>query len=353
MPRCECVGVFQTVQTGGDLQPVETHCAYSESPYTAETEGEASNADGIDEFPLNALTTPRAANHPEIPPDRNFACFRNTFTEEQYRRYEKSFWALPASFGDSSSSLLSQLWKDGGIGAISIVPVLGMFAGSSFHDHVAMSAQELARLGDVCAQSVARARPTLQRLGLATAKEGMRRGKKLLIWNLSRSLIPERKGDRFVKEYFFFPMRLIHGRNWARMNPTQRVVYLGAATRAFSWCEADAKERLPDMVHEPELLAPFFAEHATAPIPSGSTRPEVRLAVVSTTDLTVATGLSRSGVQTAVRQFRMSMQSDPRSLHCPLMVLPSRDGGSNVYLFRDGVAPWPFRTQENAQGAST
>ena len=59
----------------------------------------------------------------------SFRCLRDTFTEEQFKLYKKSFWAMPSGWttADGDMPFLAQLWRIGGTGTISILPILGQY----------------------------------------------------------------------------------------------------------------------------------------------------------------------------------------------------------------------------------
>lgn len=279
-------------------------------------------------------------------------CKRAQFTGAQYTRYEQSFWPMPTRWATLSESRLAHLWRRGGAGAVSILPILGQFANSDFADALWLSFEELARLGGVSAKTAAAARRVLKHCGLAEAETGVRNGKRAAKWKLSPRLAVPKDASPEDGAYFYFAARLIYGGNWRQLTPVQRALYLAVGAQARTFHQRPADNGLLRSMLSPDVeLTDFdlcydFTNSANGP---DAQSPEgwLRLAYLSIRELSLITGIAESAVHRAVAGLKHphnwpGSQANPEALrYCPLAVYPTT-GGSLIYHLRDHAPHWPF-----------
>jgi hypothetical protein len=252
---------------------------------------------------------------------------------------------MPPSMGDlGSNSLLASLRKGGGAGAVSMLPVLGPWVNSDFKDGLMLSKEEVARLSGVDVGSVRRGTQALMMHGLVTgAATAYQHGKTVTVWRLSPSLASPTSNAERTKDYFYFASTLLHGGNWAQLTHVQRALYLAVGSQAKTF---------PEPVADNKLLAAALAAHACQQdlldcYAADPEHPHLRLALLSFTELSAISGISKTALHKAVNAFKRP-DSWPRVdgdaaalLHAPLAVYPT-DGGSLVYHLRDHAPPWPW-----------
>ena len=255
---------------------------------------------------------------------------------------ESSFYAMPTAWGGPDAGyVLAELWRRGGVGAISLVPVLGQYAHCTFSDHLRLPLEKAARLAGIDRQSAARGARALKEMGLACHRLVPFRGQRLTEWALAPGIAAQQEGTgRFgANSYFYLDANLIVGGNWAALSGPQRALYLGLALRAKSMDPQSAKQFL-GLTMRPGT--PLFdlercAEHTE--------RPWVRVASVSFADLAEMTGVNPATLRRAARGLKHpkvwpGSSVDPDVLrHAPLSVYPSMAGYELLYHFRDHAPP--------------
>jgi hypothetical protein len=292
---------------------------------------------------------------------RTYRTARPVFSSEEYVAQCTRFYRLPARWGtDLGTSPLSELWRLGGVAAISVLPILGQYAGAKFAHDLAMPKEKLARLGGVDPASVMRAARALATLGLARCTLGRYHGMRLTKWLLlpeigaphraSPGIGASEQGDPF----FYFSSALVYGGNWRQLTGSQRAVYLAAATRAHTYAEPPERIELvrwsvPSAVPRDDLTACYRFDLK---------RRWLRLAEVSYEELRQLTGLSLSSVKVAVKGLKHpsawpAVHNDVQALqYAPLRVYPT-SGGSLVYHFRDHVEHWPWKVLQPITAETT
>jgi hypothetical protein len=282
-----------------------------------------------------------------------FRCSRSTFTKAEYQQNVDRFYPMPTTWGDGTGRpALSTVWHTGGVGAISSIPVLGLYAHAEFAGEVRLPIEKVARLIGADDGTVRKGAVALHDLGLASSRPEKRHGKRLTCWAVRPALSVPRRGSRLDPDYFFFSARLIFGGNWAALTGPQRAVYLALATRAATYKEQPAE--IGWLRHALRAGTPWDdLERCAATAGSRG----LRLASVSLDDLSTITGLALSTVKTAVRGLKHpsawpGTHNPPGQLrHSPLAVYPS-DGGNLIYHFRDHARPWPFEEEPAGESAT-
>ena len=274
-----------------------------------------------------------------------YRCRRNQFTEQEYETSGATFWPIPMDLGDQ----LADLWDAGGVGAISLLPLLGLWANAKSVEWVHLPKEKAARLAGTSAKSVARAARILQERGLAESSLGSYGGRRFTQWNVSPGLAVPMGGDQRSSEpYFYFSARLIYGGAWSKLTAVQRLLYLALATQAHTYGKQEAQKWLKYLLYpgtsEGDLWAGFDQS------------PPLRLVACSYSALEHLTGVARSSLKAAVAGLKHpdvwpTAPTDPATLQfAPLSVYPS-DGGSLIYHFRDHAEHWPWEVLNSDHAA--
>lgn len=280
-----------------------------------------------------------------------YRCRRNAFTQGQYELYANSFWAVPSDWANTNR--FADFWKAGGLGLISVLPVLGQYAHSTFASELFLSKEEIARLAGLDSGTVTVAQDGLDYLGLAKGSHTLFLGERSTVWHLSQHLAAPRTADRFVPDYFYFSSRLIYGGNWAKLRPVQRALYLAIGVSARSY------DALPTETHPLYVETRRDIEHCYDELRRHHTRapelPWLRLVSLPISRLVRMTGISRSAIQRALQAMKHpdvwpDARNDAAALrHCPLGIYPSR-GSQYVFHLRDHAPHWPWE-QLNGTGS--
>lgn len=269
---------------------------------------------------------------------------RNKFTPEELKKHSAHFWAMPSAWGQAGG-MLASVWKTGGSGAVSILPVLGQFAKSGFRDDLVLSVEEIARLAGVDPATAARGGKALVEIGLVEdSYVAPHFGNPVTRWILSPQLAFPLEGG--APDYFYFSSRLLYGGNWARLTSVQRAVYLaiGAQARAYDAEPTDNQllnAVLPSQVSRLDFSRCFDTSAAD------SRERFLRLAAVSFSDLAASTGICKSALHVAVNGLKHpavwpDAEGDPRTLvYQPLGVYRTTHG-ILLYHLRDHAPPWPW-----------
>lgn len=267
------------------------------------------------------------------------------FTDRQYLKYERSFWAMPNGWGDPNADVsLAKIWDNGGQGAVSILPVLGQFARSSVEVDRRLSKEELSRLAGVSSDAVATGAAALHKLGLVDHAACWSDGTYVTKWTLKPALVgPTDANGRYLKDsYSYIPTRLFYGGNWSRISGVQRALYLAVAS------QCDTYRSPPKEIEKLAHLSDRWIVDLERCFEHNPTDPWIRLASVSYATLSRISGVTRSALQAAVRDLMHPTisgenRNDIHSLQfSPLGVYPSHNGGNLIYHLRDHVPPWEW-----------
>ena len=249
---------------------------------------------------------------------------------------------MPAAWGDPQHEYsLASLWKDGGTGVISLLPLLGQDAAVPYSDSVHLPIRKAARIVGIAADTAMLAAAVLEERGLATRTLRTCRGGSFSTWKVSADFAPLDVHRRFSTRSFRFSSELLYGGNWAAMSGATCLVYLALGTMAFRYDATGAEEVLTKRVPSNTWSADF----ARCLNDTGA----LRLACASYADIAKATGLHLTSVKAAVRELKHAPSwPDPRvSARCSstrpaLAVYPAVEGQPLVYHFRDHLDPMPF-----------
>jgi hypothetical protein len=273
-------------------------------------------------------------------------CNSDSFTEDEFDRNRKWFYPMPSEWGDPESPdpMLARVWREGGAGAISLLPVLGQYAHWRFRGNAVLSKEKLARLAGVDPATVAKAGKALDRLGLATPSTGLYQGKRVTTWELKPSLAVARPGGRLARNYFHFSAAVVHGGHWAKLTKVQRAIYLavGAKSRLIKHWK-DVANHFRAVMPKDVSLADVRLAHEY-----GNDIGGVRVTHLSYAELQRLTGIGVSALKEAVRLLKHPANwtgslNDPSALrYSPLAVYPTFDGYSLLYHLRDHVPHWPW-----------
>lgn len=289
--------------------------------------------------------------------------YRPEFTEREFNRHSSMFWRMPRAWGladSTGTTSLRHLYEVGGIGAVSLVPILGRYATWEKSNALALSQEECSRLAGCDADTLHHGANALSTLGLATRSLQMRHGRKVTVWNVNPAMAAPSADDA----YFRYSSRLIYGGNWSRLSGTQRALYLGAATRARTTPDSvhvtDYLDRLlPRTVDRSDLLAAFAVDAGTSNDRAAGDPSQryFRSAIVSVAELHDITGLSESAIHVAANAFKRaeilanSKTDDASVMYSPLAVYPTTGGRANLYVFRDHADHWPWDLVGPAESA--
>lgn len=268
---------------------------------------------------------------------------RPVFSEHDFQKYQKTFWAMPSAWGAGvTEPLLAQLWKHGGEGAISVAPVLGLRANTRQARNLYFSKQEIARLAGVNPDSVDRAQEALESLGLVRDTSVERSsGTPTTVWHLEVGRwLPLGSNGRLLPSAFRVAGSLIYGGTWSRLTGPQRAIYLAIASRAtLSKGPFNAAKLLDKLRPQHRRSIDLIRCH-------GQTG-NLRLAWVSVSDIEKISGLNRTTIQRALRPLRHRDVWGTKGAasvglnYSPLGVYPTKDG-KRLYHFRDHVEHWPW-----------
>jgi hypothetical protein len=262
-----------------------------------------------------------------------YRAMRDSFTEEQYDTHSTSFWAIPHSWGSAGNGQLAELWREGGAGAVGIVPILGQYAHAESRDDWTLSLEELSRLSGRSVVTVARGATALADLGLATHRLRKMYGKRVTSWSIEPAIAAPRPQGRLEPGYSTFPSRFIYGGQWASLRPAEQAILIAAITQCRSY------ERIP---YDSALLSRITSTDVSDLELCRERTGFVRLACVSYSELQAHAGLSYLSVLKAVRRFKSRMSGeDSDYLYSPLRAYPVVDGAM-VYHVRDHVDHWPW-----------
>lgn len=257
------------------------------------------------------------------------------FSETSYQASLSKFYALPSKWGEPDG-VLAQLWQRGGVGAISLVPVLGEYARASFRRGVRLPFDSAARLGGIDAGTARKSARAFKELGLADYSVCRFRGQQLAEWQLSDSFsIGVGDNQRLLPDYFYFPMRLVHGGNWARLSGAQRALYLSVGAGSIALEAARAKMFLAQTLAEGVSTRDVDASAAAGQ--DG----KVRVASMSYAALADRSSLRRESLRRAAGALKhpniwRGSQNDPANLrHSPLAPYPAAPGYEMLFHLRD------------------
>lgn len=276
---------------------------------------------------------------------RRCRALRSLFTEEQFERQHRFFWALPAAWGNQDNDVLRRLYRLGGPGAVSLLPILGSYAHSDMAGKVPLSLEECARLSGSDATTIQRGASAFNDLKLASRTLHQRHGQTVTVWSVSKAIAAVLENGHIESGSFRFASSLVYGGTWSMLTAAQRAVYLAVATKAYTYSPVDGLAMLRDLVREGTDLsdAKQLTETDGAALPG-----KLRIAEVSGSELSAILGMSSTAVHGAVNRFKEA-RLWPSSLvpmveaeHAPLAVYPTPPGRSNVFFFRDHAARWPL-----------
>lgn len=272
--------------------------------------------------------------------------FRSEFNQREFEKWQRSYWSLPATLGkvgEDGTSALAELRGEGGDGVAAILPLMGLIACSKSRDNFALSVQEIARLTNVDPATVDHAAGILAKRKLLGRTVRTRHGEWLTHWSVAVELCG--RTSHVETAYFSFPMRLIYGGNWAMMPRVQRSIYLGAATAASIIRPGNVSDHwiVRELVDLRSNLAEIRAFMSNSQTP-------LRLALLTATDLSARTGVSKRSLTTHLRELRAPEGWLPlgeavgdlgRLTFSPITVYPTLKRAL-LFFFRDNVPPLPW-----------
>jgi hypothetical protein len=285
-------------------------------------------------------------------------CYRNEFTAKLYEQYQSASWLIKSEWGQRESGFpfaklhradSEQGCPAAGSSLLSVLPMLGMIAGLDCREEYALSIEELGHLSGVGSAAVRTVMRALELRGCVRTWVAKRRGKWLTHWSVTPKLSAAvNDGRADSSSYFYFPMRLLYGANWAAMTRTQRALYVAAATHARVYRSHPSdnpllRDVLRDSTPLDDLERTYFANCAA------SEEGGLRLACVSVGDMSAITGMSRSTLSIGIQglkhpaQWPESSRNQPSLLkYFPIWVYPTTAAQSLIYAFRDDVShvPW-------------
>ena len=284
-----------------------------------------------------------------------YRAYRSAFSQLEFERHAGMFWPMPSAWGQpglDGFTMLRRLRDEGGVGALAIVPILGRYAHWQKASAVPLSLEECARLGGCDQESIRRGSAAMERLELATTFHRHRYGKIVTVWNIKSAITTPMVAGKLHTASFRFDSRVVYGGAWSMLSGTQKALYLGAASRAYTYRNPDALHDLLDDLLEASTerhdILEAFAHHRAhdAEVLNGDSG-NVRLAVASVNELSQATGVSETALHRAINGLKWSPAAAPADVrdelrYAPLGVLHSRPGRPNLFLFRDHAAPWPW-----------
>ena len=277
-------------------------------------------------------------------------CARWRFTPEHLGLYRTSFWPMPPEWGSTDgTSMLKRIWTEGGVGAVSILPVLGQFAHSLGPKGVTYSKEELARLAGIHPATVATAASALKQLELASSSTVLQHGIWVTRWKLYPALAALKGVRGRLEDYFSVPLRFIYGGNWAQLTGVQRALYLAIGTQSRVFEDPPERNSLLNSRHvkKSDRVDMHRAWEYSTMVVDGVSKHYNRLTCLSITELCVITGMARSTVVEASNELKHPYSwpecgNNPRRIHYnPIGVAPTVTG-SLVYYFRDHAEPWPW-----------
>lgn len=272
---------------------------------------------------------------------RRVRAFRDLFTVAEFERHRGFFWPMPSAW--AKTSILRDAWKLGGVGAVSLLPILGRYAHWDKASQVPLSLEECARLGGCDVGSIQRGARALKTIDLATTELGHRHGQTITIWNVSKTIAAALRAGKLDSDSFRFDSRHIYGGAWSMLTGTQRAVYLAIAAQAYTYSWEDGNSLLRSAVLGEVALAD--AEEVAR---GEAANDYLRIAEASVARVSQILGMSQSAAHEAINGlkdgriwpgFRAATEA---ARHAPLRVYPSRPGRSNVFLFRDHAPVWPL-----------
>jgi hypothetical protein len=282
-----------------------------------------------------------------LTPRRRVRAYRPAFTEAELERHQGFFWSMPSAWGKPETPVLREARRVGGVGALSLLPVLGRYVHWDKADHIALSLEECARLTGCDVGSIQRAARAFKALGLASTKLDRRHGQRLTVWNVTKGMASELRNGKLATDSFRFESRLVYSGTWSMLAGAQRAVYLALGTHAFTYSRDDALALLRATVNGEAALAD--AEELVHGAPGVAEPHErVRIAEVSVGQLGRILGMSHSAVHDAINGFKdhrhwsSSGAAEDEVRHAPIRVFPTLPGRSNVFVFRDSAPRWPL-----------
>lgn len=235
-------------------------------------------------------------------------------------------------------SFIAQLWRAGGAGAVSLLPLLSWFAQFRTSQEVIYSREELTRLAGCSGTALDRGRAAFESLGLATTHIVKKHGQPVLAWRVGGQLRIPIANERFdpAFELFYFPMRWIFGGQWAMLKPAERAVLMVLGIKARQLGEFEASEILERRTRFDTDLSRLRAEPGTR---------KVRLVQdLSQSEIALAAGLNVRSVEKAVGRWRVGPvlpRWEDASASWPVHAYPT-ESGNLVYHVRPHAAPWPW-----------
>jgi hypothetical protein len=292
-----------------------------------------------------------------------YRAYRCAFSQLELERHTGMFWPMPSAWGQPGAdgiTMLRRLRDEGGVGALALVPILGRYAHWEKAGAVALSLEECARLGGCDQESIRRGSAAMAKLDFATTVRRHRHGKIVTVWNVKSAITSPKVGEKLHPASFRFDARVVYGGAWSMFSGTQKALYLGAASRAYTYQNPDALHDLLDDLLEASTerrdILEAFAHHRlpnteALNLESGN----VRLAVASVDELSKATGVSETALHGAINGLKWPPDASPADVrdelrYAPLGVLPARPGRPNLFLFRDHAAPWPWDVLNSRPG---
>jgi hypothetical protein len=272
---------------------------------------------------------------------RRIRAFRADFTEAEFERHKTFFWPIPASWGHPECELLRRLWADGGVGAISSLPVLGRYV--HMEATVPLSLEECARLAGCNVSSIRRGAAALKNAGLSALKLGRRHGQTLTLWTPTPALAASMVAGKLDSNSFRFSSALVYSGTWSMLTGVQRAVYIAVATKAHSFTVEKLRDFLDDVVLDGVDRRDIDDAISVAGIGAAAPEPRFRAASVSVAEVSHIAGVSQSAVHEAINGFRWGengMSAD--ASHLPLATYAAAPGRSNVFFFRDHATRLPL-----------
>ena len=277
---------------------------------------------------------------------RRVRAFRDLFTVAEFERHEGFFWPMPSAW--ANTSILRDAWKLGGVGAVSLLPILGRYGHWDKASRVPLSLEECARLGGCDVGSIQRGARALKTLGLATTELSQRHGQTITNWNISKAMAAVLRAGKLDSESFRFDSRLIYAGTWSMITGTQRAVYLAIATLAYTYSLDDGVSLLRSAVVGDATIADVEEVTRGESSTAKEAVERLRIAEASVAQVSRILGMSQSAVHEAINGFKDagiwpgSRATAQAVRHAPLRVYPTRPGRSNVFVFRDHAPLWPL-----------
>lgn len=263
------------------------------------------------------------------------------FTIDEYREHRHRFWPMPAAWGNPKHAYsLASLWKEGRVGVISLLPLLGQDAAMHYRDNVHLPIGKAARIAGIARETAETASDVLTKRGLAIRSLAKRRANSFSTWRVSPDFAPQDASGCFAPESFRFSSALLYGGNWAAIPGALRLVYLGLGTMAHTFDAHEASDFLAKRV-----LPSTWRDDLVRCLEQ---RGVLRLASASYDHIASTTGLHVASVKDAVRRIKHDASwtrtafNSPAFERQPLAVYPAVNGQTLVYHFRDHLDPMPF-----------